>query len=242
MVIAVVDDLIQDQKNIADNMERFLKEQNITPQFYFYSSGEGFINDLTPHFFDFVLLDCRMAGMDGLETARKMRLVDEEAALIFITSYEDYAVGGYEVSALGYLIKPFTYDVFSRVLKNAQIRLTRKKEIITFMEGNTCKKILVDNIVFCDIEGHYVQIHLTGGKLLRMRMTFASLKKLLTPYPQFLECYRGCLINMAHTAKADELNFLMDTGERVPFRRKEHQRLLREYSNYIFDKVRSEGL
>lgn len=101
---------------------------------------------------------------------------------------------------------------------------------------------MVDDIVYCDIQGHCVQIHLKGGGMARARMRFSTLAELLTPYPQFLQCFRGCIINMAHTIKAEELNFLMDTGERVPFRRKEHGRILERYSSYLINKVRTENL
>lgn len=241
MTIAVVDDYEADQKDIASHTERFLQEHDSSPvQFYFYSSGEEFISALSPHFFDLVLLDCCMEGMDGMETAKELRRKDKEAALIFITSCKDYAVGGYLVAASGYLVKPYTYDTFSCVLNAACSQRPRKRKMITVLDGRETKRILVDDIVYCDIEGHYVQIHFSNGGRMRVRMTFGALASILAPYPQFLECYRGCLINMAHTYKAEESNFVMDTGERVPFRRKEHIRLLKEYSSYVFDKTRSE--
>lgn len=243
MVIAVIDDYEQDRRSIAVNTERFLLEHNHSkPQFYYFSSGEEFITGLVPDFFDLVLLDCCMEKMDGLETAKMLRKVDKNTSLIFITSCRDYAVGGYLVSALGYLVKPYTYSSFSRVFENAYKRMSGKKDIILMKDGKEDKRILVDEIVYCDIEGHYVRIHLFNQPVVRVRMAFSSLAGILSPYPQFLECFRGCIINMAHTYKAEELNFLMDTGERVPFRKKEHGRLLQKYSNYLFDKVRSEGL
>lgn len=243
MTIAVVDDFKQDRMDIADFTGRYLREHDgPSPQFFFYSSGEDFIIEMRTRSFDIVLLDCCMDGMDGMQTAQELRRQDKDAALIFITSCRDYAVGGYLVSAAGYLLKPYTYDAFTQVFGTVYNRHPKRKDIITVMDGQEKRRVLVDDIVYCDISGHYAQIHMPGGMVIKVRMTFSDLFSLLSPYPQFLECYRGCLINMAHTCKAEELNFLMDTGERVPFRKKEHGQLLQQYSNYLFDKVRSDCL
>lgn len=243
MTIAIVDDFEPDQRSIADYTERFLKEKDVPPpQFFFYFSGEAFVSALSSHFFDFVLLDCRMDGMDGLETAKELRRKDKDAALIFITSCEDYAVDGYLVDACGYLVKPYTYDDFSRVFEAAFHRFPRRWEMIVLFDGSSKRWIPTEDIVYCDIHGHYSQIHFRSRQILRVRMTFSDLAALVAPYPQFLECYRGCIINMARVKRTEEMNFLMDTGERVPFRKKEQRAILQKYSNYLFDTIRSETI
>lgn len=240
MRIAVIDDYEPDRLAAADYTRQYLKENgNSSAQFHLYSGGREFISSLAPRLFDLVLLDCCMKGMDGLQTAKEMRRKDRDAALVFITSCEDYAVDGYLVSALGYLVKPYNYHKFSHVLTTVFSRFPLKKETVIISDGNAKRQLLVEDIVFCDIDGHYVQLHCSGPSLIRVRMTFSAILVLLASYPQFLECYRGCLINMAHVRKAEEMNFLMDTGERVPFRRKERLRLLRQYSDYLFDRSRT---
>lgn len=240
MRIAVIDDYEPDRLIVADCARRYLKEHGDPPvQLKLYCGGEEFIASLAPRLFDLVLLDCCMDGMDGLQTARELRKRDEAAALIFITSCQDYAIGGYLVSASGYLVKPYDYHDFSQVLSSVLCRFPYKKEAITVSDGKDQMQILIEDIVSCDVAGHYVQLHCTGDALIRSRMTFSTIASLLAPYPQFLECYRGCLINMNHACKAEEMNFLMDTGERVPFRKKEHLKLLRQYSEFLFDKSRA---
>lgn len=239
MRVAVVDDFEPDRRKIEETILRFCEERQVSePQLFCYASGEEFLGALEPKLFDLVLMDCCMGGMDGLETANGLRKVDEDAVLVFITSCRDYAVGGYLVSASGYLVKPYTYEVFVGALDKALAKVAKKQDTIIVADGNEKREILADDIVYCDIAGHYVQIHLTASRLLRVRMSFASFLLLLAPYPQFLVCYRGCMINMAHTCKAEEMNFLMDTGERVPFRKKEHSKLVRKYSEYLFGQAR----
>ncbi len=243
MTIAIIDDFKPDQVSIAGYVKQFLQQcGGSEPQFFFYSSGEAFIRALSPHFFDLVILDCCMDGMDGLQTAEEFRKMERDTALIFITSSPDYAIDGYLVDACGYLLKPFTYDMFYEVMEKALEKHFYRKNMIIVTDGRTKQWIAADDIIYCDIDGHYSQIHLCARRMVRIRMAFTQMLSLLDPYPQFLECYRGCIINMSHAVKVEDMNFLMDTGERVPYRKKERQKLMQKYSDYLFEKFGAERI
>lgn len=240
MTIAIIDDFEPDRLRIAAYTKRFFVERTASePRFFFYSEGEAFLTELFPEFFNLVLLDCCLKGMDGLETAKELRKTDKKTALIFVSYSRDFAIEGYSVDACGYLTKPFTYDTLSRVFDAAIHRMPHIREAIVVFDGQTDQKIFVDDIVYCDVVGHYSQLHLCNHQTIRIRMPFSTLSAIIRPFSRFLECYRGCIINMEHIKKSEELNFLMDTGERVPFRKKGQRTLLRKYSEYLFDKIRA---
>ncbi|MFZ0006750.1 MAG: LytTR family DNA-binding domain-containing protein [Steroidobacteraceae bacterium] len=73
---------------------------------------------------DVVLLDVRMPGMDGLEAARHLNVLEEPPAVIFTTAYDQYAVSAFETHAVGYLLKPVRKEQLAAVLVRAG-RLTR---------------------------------------------------------------------------------------------------------------------
>ena len=78
-------------------------------------------HDLSP---DIVLLDVRMPGIDGLEAARHLALLDEPPAVIFTTAYDEYAVQAFEAHAVGYLLKPVRKEQLATAVVRAG-RLTR---------------------------------------------------------------------------------------------------------------------
>ena len=78
-------------------------------------------HDLSP---DIVLLDVRMPGMDGLETARHLNVLEEPPAVIFTTAYDEYAVEAFAAHAVGYLLKPVRKEQLAAALSRAG-RLTR---------------------------------------------------------------------------------------------------------------------
>lgn len=120
MTIAIIDDFVSDQHRIAGYTVRYFQEQAVPPpHFCFYPNGDVFIKEFSPHFFDIVVLDCIMPGRNGFETAKELRKRDKDAALIFVSSSCNYAIDGYLVDACGYLVKPYTYEAFSKVFEAA---------------------------------------------------------------------------------------------------------------------------
>ena len=151
-----------------------------------------------------------------MDTAREIRKLDEEARPYFVTTSSDHAVDSYGVRASGYLIKPFTYEAFGETMRLARLGKIMNARFIALGDD----RILLKEILWCDRDGHYVQIHTDMQGVLRYRVAFASLEAVLSAYPQFLPCYRGLIINMDRVRRMEELEFLMDTGERVPFRKR----------------------
>ena len=173
-----------------------------------------------------------------MDTAREIRKLDEEAALIFVTTSSDHAVDSYGVRASGYLIKPFTYEAFGETMRLARLGKIMNARFIALGDD----RILLKEILWCDRDGHYVQIHTDMQGVLRYRVAFASLEAVLSAYPQFLPCYRGLIINMDRVRRMEELEFLMDTGERVPFRKRDHREIKSRFSQYMFRRAREEDL
>lgn len=242
MTIAVIDDYQADRSLIARSARRYWQSCGKALQIDCFPSGETFLAAFQPGRYQYVLLDCCMEGMDGLETAQAMRKRDKNAVLIFITTSMEYAVEGYLVAASGYLVKPFVYEAFVRTLSAVQSHGVQQRAYITLPAAQDHLKVWLDEIIYCDIDGHYVVVHLAEQENLRVRMTFAKLKELVEPYPQFVETFRGCIVNLAHICRVEQLNFIMDSDDRVPFRKREQKKMLRLYADYLFQKVRKDSL
>lgn len=240
MNLAILDDVASDRKKAASCLRAyFLKHPILDPVIISeFESGEDFLKTFVPNTFQFIFIDYYMAGISGLLTAAKIRETDKNVILIFITSSQDYAIDGYKVKASGYLLKPFEYYDMEEIMDLIDIKEIRDGQFIELEAGGASARILLNDIIYCDIAGHYVQIHTERIGLQRFRMTFLNLTHLLNPYKNFLPCYRGCIINMMKVKKIEALSFCMDNGERIPFRKKEQTLLMKSYSDFLFEKVR----
>ena len=102
--------------------------------FFHFSSGEGILQWLDQHAgeLDLVFLDIEMGGLDGMETARRIRAADGSLAMVFVTGYSDYVFDGYAVGALGYLMKPPKPEALDDVLERAALLRLRDEDSASF--------------------------------------------------------------------------------------------------------------
>ena len=144
--------------------------------------------------YDLVLMDIMLPVMDGMRAARKLREMDREVSLIFITNYTDYAVDGYEVGACGFVKKPVSYTDFERKLESAVTSIkNRDKRVITISSGSSRYRMKVRDIMYVESYGHICVYH-TLHKNIESRNTISALAEELKQF-DFISCNRSYLIN-----------------------------------------------
>lgn len=240
MKIAIVDDSELDRKDIIGKFEEYYgnKHMEMPVLIHAFESGQEFLKKFCANSYDMLLLDYYLEDMVGMELARKIRKIDENVVLLFVTSSRDFAIESYMVRASGYLVKPFSYEEMSELLSVIEWRKIKEAEYVELPDGQTTERILIRDILYCDVAGHYVRIYTVSMGERKFRMPFLQIAELIEKYPQFLQCYRGCIINMERIARVTEYDFHMENGESIPIRKKEHVKLMKIYSDYVFDKVR----
>lgn len=240
MKIAIIDDIKQCRDDLTRDIQHFTEEyySGETIDIKEFESGISFLEQFIPETYDMIFIDQYMDGLSGIETAVKIRHWDNFSAIIFVTSSREHAVESYSVRACGYLVKPYAYEDFVRAMQLANIMKIRNGRFIT-VAG---EKVLLREIFWCDKEEHYVRIHTESRGILRLRLSFAELEQHLSPYPQFLSCYRGCLINMDRAVCIESLSFIMENGDSVPFRKRDCKVIEKKYDQYMFHRVREDLL
>lgn len=114
--------------------------------------------------YDAVFLDILMPHMDGLETAHRLRDVDEDVPILFVTTVAQYAIRGYEVCAMGFMIKPVSYEEFelkmNRVLRQSA---HHRPSIYPINQGGMVKLVSVTEIQYVEIYNHSLIFHTRDG-------------------------------------------------------------------------------
>ncbi len=234
--IAIVDDLQADRNQLRESLHRCAKDLSLLLQTVEFESGELFLDALQTSCFDVVFLDIVMNGLDGMEVAAAIRQQNKDCLVVFVTTSKEYAVQSYRVRAFDYLVKPFGYQQLLEVLTLCDAALQKRCHYIEIKESRTWVKIPLRDIIYADYSNHYIQLH-TDKRMVRSYMYFAELAEKLTAYPQFLCCYRNCIINMDKVETVEETDFVMENGERVPIAKKQRAELRQHYVNYVFAKM-----
>ena len=124
---------MEDDKTYAAQLKEYLvrygTEKNQKISVALFPDGEDIVTDYSAEF-DIILMDVEMTFMDGMTTAERIREKDNEVVIIFITNMPQYAIQGYKVDALDYVLKPISYFAFSQRIDRALTRVKKKKQLI----------------------------------------------------------------------------------------------------------------
>ena len=236
MNIAIIEDSGQELSLLERCLQSYLSSRQVYRVIDTYTSGEAFLENWPSKSYDLVFLDILMEGISGIEVARKIRETDSECLLIFISSSKEYALQGFEVRAFDYLLKPLSEERFQKTMDLCQNELAKHIRYIEVKESRTLVKIPLNEIIYTDYYNHYIQIH-TAARLIRSYQQFDVFSPLLLCYPQFLCCYRNCIVNMDHVDSVDKHDFVMENVERVPITRGNRNSIYQQYADYQFLKI-----
>ena len=134
MKIAIVEDNSASAEKLRGYLRQYGEENQKEFDITLFGDAVSFLDRYSP--FDMVFMDIELPGMDGMEAARRLREVDLQAILLFVTNMARFAVKCYEVDAMDYLVKPVQYGSFSLKLRRALARWEQTSETILVSQPN----------------------------------------------------------------------------------------------------------
>lgn len=122
--------IVEDQEETRESLNRFVRqyaqEQGLQVEISLITDGAEIAEHYTPGF-DIIFMDVEMPRLDGFGAAEAIRAVDADVVLVFVTNMAQYAIRGYEVDALDYVLKPVNYYQFCTKLSRAIQRVQRRR-------------------------------------------------------------------------------------------------------------------
>lgn len=194
--IAIVEDEVMYANQLQDYLKQYEKENGELFEITVYTDGDEIVHKYRSQF-DIILMDVEMKFMDGMSAAEEIRKVDTEVVIIFITNMPQYAIRGYAVDALDYVLKPVSYFAFSQRLSRAIGRMKKRetKNISVNVKGGTIR-LDVANIYYIESQGHTLIFHTASGSYEApgtMKEVEDKLGRL-----NFFRGNKGYLINLTH--------------------------------------------
>ena len=123
--VAIVEDEAEIREQLMGYVQRYTRQYGTAFEVKTFADGLEILEDYRPAY-DLILLDIEMKHLDGMETARRIRELDPDVMLVFITNMAQYAIKGYAVGALDYVLKPVPYFAFSQQLQKVEAQLRRR--------------------------------------------------------------------------------------------------------------------
>ena len=209
---------------------------------YGAETGERFSVTVLPQALDFVercpaadliFMDIEMPGINGMEAAEALRAYDAETPLIFVTNLAQYAVHGYVVDALDFIVKPVIYDDF-RLRMDRAMRQLRKNDgaTITLPAAEGMRVVRLRDIIYVDILRHDLYYHVDGlPEPLRLRGSIKAAASELGA--GFVRVSSSCLANMCHVRLIRQGSVVLSNDEELYFSRGCHRAALETLNAFV---------
>lgn len=238
MNIAIVDDCESERDSLALMIQVVLQEKGFTVQkIDCFDNGEDFFDQFKIGRYDILFIDIYMNHMNGIEVSKKIRSMDSHVRLVLVSSSNDFASESYRVKADYYLLKPVAADQLADALNRMSMQEYHKRKMIT-LPGD--KTVLLQSILYTSYFGHYVSIHIKNDDIVKVRMTQQMFEEILLPYPEFVVCTKGMLVNLNEVSRLESNCFLLSNGETVPISRRNYSKIKKNYSDFLIEKIRKD--
>jgi DNA-binding LytR/AlgR family response regulator len=173
-----------------------------------------------------------MPGLNGMEIAREVRESDESVIIVFITAAPQYAISGYQVQALSYLLKPVPWFAFKQEMKRSIDMIQQRGGESMLVETRAQQlRLELSNVVFLESIRHTIVIHTLDGKL----SITSTLKELETQLAQqgFFRSNACYLVNLRHVQAIEDQECIMSNGEHLRVSRPRKKMFLAALADFL---------
>ena len=229
--------IVEDERKDVDRIKRFIlqfsEDENLAFSIECFKQGINFIEDYNPDY-DIIFMDIDMPNMSGLETAKRLRRLDSTVCLIFVTNMAQYAINGYEVDALDFMVKPVEYSLFCAKMKRALASIKKHKERrnrqIVLREGKTRRRIDVKNVIYVEVYKHDLIYHLTNGDI----TVKGTMYQIEDDYRKlgFYRCFDSYLVNLNNILDITSTDVTLSNGTKLPISRRKRKEILEVFAEY----------
>ena len=210
--IAVVEDSVQDRAVLDSYLEKYQQEKNCHFQITHFSDGDEIALGYKGGY-DLILMDIEMTFLDGMSAAEEIRRADPEVLIIFITNSPQYAIKGYAVQALDYILKPLSYYAFCQ-------RMNHVREL---------QKLDVSDIYYVEICDHDLLFHTKQGEV-HSTGSMRDVEQKLPP-ENFFRSSKAYLVNLEHVDGIQDEDAIVN-GDRVQISRAKRKAFLAALNHY----------
>ncbi len=230
MKIAIVDDDLKITDQLSQYIARFGKERNLNHKITIFHTPLEFLNAYTKDY-DLVILDIEMPGLNGIETAKELRRMDPSIVLMFVTNLAQYALQGYEVEAIDYIVKPVSYPDFALKLQKAMRYVSRNQDYkVVIATADAMIHMKTSDIYYVEVEKHYLIYHTTQGNY-TVRGVMKEVEQELDEY-HFIRSNHCYLVNLKYVS-AIEGEYVTVANQELKISRNKKKEFMDAFTRYV---------
>lgn len=232
--IAICEDEKEQQELLKNYIEKIFEKLYIKYSLDIFNSGEELLEKYSKDI-DLILLDIQLGEINGMDTARKIRVLDNNVEIIFITSLIEYALEGYKVRAYRYLVKPVKYEDIKENIINCIKEVEIKNKYIIIKKQGHQIKLDINEITYIEVQKETITIHTLNG-VYKINGTMNNIEKEID-CSRFFRCHKSFLVNLEHIKIIKQYIAILENNEEVPVSRYRFKETKDKFFDLIEDKL-----
>lgn len=230
MNIAIVEDDARQRAECRQYILKYFEGRENQCRITEFSDGDEILENYRADY-DLIFLDIQMQRLDGMQTAERIRQLDGEVYLIFITNLANYAIKGYGVNALDFVLKPVNYLMLKQLLTRVERMLeSRARRYITLPTDHGLTRLDVSQIYYMETENHAVCVYTSRG-MWRLRESMRNMESMMANY-DFFRCNSCYLVNLAHVEQVEGSTAIV-AGHELAISRPRYKAFMAALTSYI---------
>ncbi len=233
LLVAIVDDDANDAALLKEHVSSYFTKHSISAMIQIYQDGLTFIRSESHH--DLVFLDIQMGKVNGLETAHFLRKYNQDSVLIFVTNMAQFAIRGYEVDALDFIVKPVTTSTIEYVLDKAMKRLSGTGgTMISIKTPEGTVALPASELTYVEVYDHNLIYH-TQLREYTVRGKLSDVLEKLDP-TRFVLCNRSFIVNLRYVSSVASDSLMIDET-RISISKGHKKELMQRFSSFLGDSL-----
>lgn len=209
--LVICDDEAAQRKMIVALLKRALTLKNIEYNILEFKNGEELTASALDY--DIYFIDIKMDKLSGVEAAKKIRFIKENAIIIFITAFKDYVFDAFDVRAFNYILKPIDENRLKDVLYSALEQFEHKDKFILVKTNKQSSKILIKDIMYIEAYQRKLKIHTTYN-IIEYYHKLSDIEKELEQY-NFFRCHKSFIVNLEYVQSYDNTFITLKNSEKI---------------------------
>lgn len=230
MRVAIVEDCLEQEEELRGFLARYGEENKVECVARHFPEAESFLEGYRSDY-DVVLLDIELPQMNGMRAAERLREKDSDVVIVFVTNMTRYAVAGYGVSALDYIVKPINYFEFEKLMKKVcRVLDARRERDVVLKNSGSVQRISSSQIRYVEVYHHKLIFHMESGEM----ESWGSLKDVeaMVPREAFTRCNNSFLVNFKYVDAIEKEEVILGEDRlRISHLRKKD--FVREFTRYL---------
>ncbi|MFJ5564854.1 LytR/AlgR family response regulator transcription factor [Lysinibacillus xylanilyticus] len=233
--ISICDDNIKDTLILEENINKVFNQiKEATIEIDVYHNPHNFLENFQKGLekYNIIFLDIEMPEENGIRIARKIRDIDSDVLIIYVSSYDRYMRESFEVQPFRYILKPIKFEELRKSIFQAFHFIVNNNNLITFSLKNTTYQLRIKDIIYITVENGRKLNIITSENEYKTYGKLGDLEKHLKPY-FFARVHTGYVVNMDNIRSINNVQIIMNNEDEIPISRGRRQEFKLQYHNFI---------